>query len=216
MTFHACGYKWHDEVHTAISDAVLTHLSTDAISTLSMEDSTRVSKEFFLRHISSLVMLEQIYLDSASFRAFRDMLTEEDHPMMGARLPRLRMLVLRKVPLTSLRTYRLRDMLKKRVEKGVPLETLDLRTCTVAHRATKLLATTVGNVQGPAETLTRKSEYPAFFNWKGGVEYFNEKEKLAEDDELGDAHSPSSTYSSTDSTEDDSASDDDTDSYSDE
>jgi len=212
MAFHAWGDRWHDETHTAILDAVLTHLPTDAISTLSMEDPTRVSKEFLLRHISSLVMLERVYLDSTSFRAFRDMLTED--PPIGARLPRLRKLVLRRVSLTALRTYRLRDMLQKRVEQGVPLETLNLRTCTAAHRAIELLATTVGDVQGPAKLLTPPSGDPAFFHWKGGVEFFNEKEKLTEDDEYDNAHGPRSRYGSTNSTEDDS--DDDTESFSDE
>ena len=189
MDFRAWGYMCDYETCTTILDALLTHLSTDAISTLSIEYPTRLTKEFLLRHVSSLVMLERVHLDPTSFRAFRDMLTE-DPPPISPRLPRLRKLVLRKVSLTALRTYRLRDMLKQRAEQGAPLETLDLRRCTAAHRAIELLATTVGDVQAPEKTLKRGD--PAFFHWKGGVELFDEKEKLAEDDEydsLSGAHS---------------------------
>jgi hypothetical protein len=85
--------------------------------------------------------------------------------------------------LTALRTYRLHDILIKRVEQGVPLETLDLRTCTAADRAIQLLAETVGDVQGPAKTLD-VGPGSAFSNWKGGVEFFDEDEKLYEDDEF--------------------------------
>jgi hypothetical protein len=72
-------------------------------------------------------------------------------------------------------------MLVKRMEQGVPLETLDLRTCRAADCAIKLLTDFVGEVQGPAQTLQRG--HRAFFNWKGGVEFFDEEEKRTEDDE---------------------------------
>jgi hypothetical protein len=204
--FRAHGYEWHYETHTAILDAFLTHLPTDAISALSIEELTRPSKEFLLRRVSSLVMLERVHLDSTTLGAFREMLIE-DPPPNGARLPRLRKLVLCKVSLTALRTYRLRDMLEERAKQGVPLETLDIRTCAAALHAIELLATAVGDVQGPSKTLTKGR--PAFFHWKGGVEFFNEKEKLAEDDEYDNSHS--SRYNGTDGGENDS--DDDTDSF---
>jgi hypothetical protein len=152
-------------------------------------------------------MLERVHLDSTAVRAFREMPTEDPQaPPIGARLPRLRKLVLlREVPLTALKTYRLRDMLKKRVEQGVPLKTLDLPTCTATHRAIELLATIVGDVQGPAKILTNGD--PTFFHWKGGVELFGEKEKLTEDEEYDDAHGPSSRHGSTDNSEDEDDSD---------
>jgi hypothetical protein len=59
----------------------------------------------------------------------------EDAPPDGPRLPSLKTLILVDVNLTAVRTYDLRDMLIERVEQGVPLEVLDLRSCVVAERA---------------------------------------------------------------------------------
>jgi F-box-like len=180
VVFTARNRHWHYETHAAILDALFTHLPVDAISTLAVENPIRLSKEFLFRHASSLVMLERIHLDPTAVGALREMLAEDTLPN-GLRLPRLRTLVLRAVSLTAPRTYRLRDMLIKRMEQGAPLETLDLRTCRAADCAIKLLTDFVGEVQGPAQTLRRR--HRAFFNWKGGVEFFDEKEKRTEDDE---------------------------------
>ena len=163
-------------------DALLTHVPTNAISTLAIRECGRLGKEFWLRHASRLCMLKRVQLDSCAVGAFRDMLTE-DPPENGPRFPILTGLILTDVKLTALRTYRLRDMLMKRIVQGVPLQALYLSTCSAATRAIQLLAETVGDVYGPAETL--ETGDPPYFNWKGGVEFFDEEEKLAEDDEYG-------------------------------
>ena len=105
-------------------------------------------------------------------------------PPNGPRFPRLTKLILFNVPLTALRTYRLRDVLIKRAEQGAQLEILDLRTCTAAEHAIQILAETVSDVQGPAETL--ETGDPPFFNWKGGADFFDEEEKRADDEEYDD------------------------------
>jgi hypothetical protein len=53
----------------------------------------------------------------------------------------------------------LRDTLIERVEQGVPLECLNLRSCTVGKRAIKLLAEIVVDVDAP--------------NRDGGISYYN-------------------------------------------
>jgi len=73
-------------------------------------------------------------------------------------------------------------MLRKRVEQGAVLETLDLRTCIAAERAIQLLTEIVRDVQGPARPV-QIGAATSFFNWKGGVEFFDEEEKRVEGDE---------------------------------
>lgn len=176
---HASGdVWWHRNTGARILDALWTQLPMDAISTLSIEGPSQLRKEFWLSHASSLAMLKQARLAPSAVKAFRETLAEES-PSNGPRFPRLSKLILVKAPLTALRTYRLHDIVRKRLEQGTPLEVLDLRTCIATERAIQLLAEIVGDVQGPEEML--KTGNPMFFNWKGGVDFFDEEEKRMED-----------------------------------
>jgi hypothetical protein len=51
----------------------------------------------------------------------------------------------------------------KRVEQGVPLETLDLRTCLATSRAVELLSEIVVDVLGPDKTLETRAQ--TGFTW---------------------------------------------------
>ena len=81
--------------------------------------------------------------------------------------------ILLDVTLSAIPTFYLRDILIKRVEQGVPLEHLDLRTCKAANRAIKLLAEIVVDVQEPPDEPTMATEY---FNLHGRIEYGNRVE----------------------------------------
>jgi hypothetical protein len=81
-------------------------------------------------------------------KGFRDMLAE-DAPLDGPRLPSLTKLILTDITWTDARTYHLRDMLIERVEQGVPLEVLDLRTCIDVDWAATLFKEIVVDVQEP-------------------------------------------------------------------
>jgi len=176
----ASGDVWrHPNTGARILDALWTQLPMDAISALSIEGLSQLRKEFWLSHTSSLAMLKQARLAPSAVKAFRETLAEESPPN-GPRFPRLSKLILVKVALTALRTYRLHDILRKRLEQGTPLEVLDLRTCIATERATQLLAEIVGDVQCPAEML--ETGNMMFFNWKGGVDFFDEEEKRVDDD----------------------------------
>jgi len=179
--------NWADEMKTVAFDAMLSHLPLNAISTLSAQNNTRLTKEVWLSHAPRLTMLKRAFLAPTAVRAFREML-EEDVPLSGPpRLPQLTKLILSKVSLTAPRTYRLRAMLIKRKEHGAPLEALDLRTCIGAERAIQLLSEIVGNVQGP--TTTPKVEWSAFFKWERRVGPFDEEERT-DDDEYDDGPGP--------------------------
>ena len=179
--------EWRNGTDTVIFDTVLSHLPLNAISTLSALNNTRLSKEVWLSHASRLTMLKRATLVPTAVRAFRKMLEEDVPPNGLPRLPQLTTLVLSKVALTAPRTYHLRDMLVKRREHGVPLDVLDLRTCIGTERAIQLLSETVGDVQGPAESLTVGRS--AFFNWERRLGPSDEEERT-DDDEYDDGPGP--------------------------
>jgi hypothetical protein len=164
LLFSAMGNSWRNGVDTAIFDALLTLLPVNSVLTFTAQNCTRLSKEFWLGHAPRWTLLEQARLVPTSVGAFGEILAE-DTPPDGPRLPSLTRLILLDVTLTALRTYHLRDMLIKRVEQGVPLEVLDLRTCVAADRAIQLLAEIVVGVQEPLDA--RQMAMEEFFKHEG-------------------------------------------------
>jgi hypothetical protein len=164
LLFAAKGKNWRNGVDTAIFDAILTLLPMNSVLNFTAQNRTRVSKEFWLRHAPRWPLIEQARLAPTSLGAFREMLAE-DAPPEGPRLPSLTRLILLNVTLTTSRAYRLGDMLIKRVEQGVPLEVLDLRTCVAADHATRFLAEIVVDVQEPLDA--RQTAMDEFFEYVG-------------------------------------------------
>lgn len=167
----AQGDKWRYGVDTAIFDALLTLLPVNSVSTLTAHNCTRLSKEFWLSHASRLPLLEQARLVSTSVGAFSKMLAE-DTPPDGPLLPSLTRLILLDVWLVAVRMYHLGDMLMKRVEQGVPLEVLDLGTCTTADRAIQFFSEIVVDVLEPLDAAPMTME--EFF--MGGIGHCNDLE----------------------------------------
>jgi hypothetical protein len=157
LQFSAHGHTWRKGVDTTIFDTLLALLPVNSVLTFNAQNCTHLSKEFWLRHAARWPLLEQARLVPSSAGAFAEMLAE-DIPPGGPRLPSLTKLILLDVKLTAIRTFHLRDMLIKRVEQGVPLEYLDLGTCTAANRAIQLLAEIVVDVQEPLDALPRWME----------------------------------------------------------
>ena len=77
------------------------------------------------------------------------MLLEDNGGRERPILPSLTKIVLVESALSARRTLRLCDAFMKRVEQGVPLETLDLRTCFATGHAVELLSEIVVEVLGP-------------------------------------------------------------------
>lgn len=179
LTFGAKSSNWHERVNTTILDTLLTLLPVDSVSTLTAKSRTGLSKEFWLAHASRWPLLERARLTPPAVRGFREMLAE-DTPPNGPRLPSLTKLIIYDVMLTALRTFDLRDMLIERVEQGVPLEDLDLRSCYGGDRAIQVLREVVVDVRGPFGEQKIRKEDPAFFSVNGGigchkeVEYYDE------------------------------------------
>jgi hypothetical protein len=167
LMFSANGATWDHGVSAAIFDTLLTLLSMKSVSTLTVHNRTRLSKEFWFNHAPRLPLLEQARLVSTAVGAFGEMLAE-DIPPDGPRLSALTRLILFEVPFTEFRTFHLRDLLIKRVEQGVPLEVLDLRTCVAAGSAIQFFAEIVVDVQEPPDW--RKVALEEFFK-RVGTEY---------------------------------------------
>ena len=137
-------------METAVFDAFLKHLPLNFVSTFTVHNCTQLSKEFWLKHASRLPLLEQARLVPTAVEAFMEMLVK-DVPLDpdSPRLPMLTKLILFDVSLNARRTFYLGDILIERVEQGVPVECLDLRTCVASNDEIQLLAEIVVDVQEP-------------------------------------------------------------------
>jgi F-box-like len=149
--FSATGSDWVKGTDTVIFNALLAALPIDSLSTITAQN--RLSKKVWARQAPRLSLLERVRLVPTALGPFCEMLSEaEDVAPNLPLLPSLTKLILVNDRLTQSRTYHLRDFLIKRVEQAVPIETLDLRTCTVTDHVIQLLAEIVVDVRGPANT----------------------------------------------------------------
>jgi hypothetical protein len=172
--FAAKGVFWNDGVDAAIFDALLTLLPTNSVLTLTTRCGTRLSKEFWISNAPRLPLLEQARLGHTSVGAFLEMLAE-DTPPDGPRLPSLTRLILFDVTSTVLRSYHFVNMLIKRVEQGIPLECLDLRTCVTTKLTIQLLAEILVDIQEPLYVPPMEvEEVFNWYDWYGGICYENE------------------------------------------
>ncbi|KAH9030014.1 hypothetical protein EDB84DRAFT_1495541 [Lactarius hengduanensis] len=121
----------------------MTALPMDGLVTLTSQVFTSPSPlntQSWLRQAPRWPLLQRVRLATPAARGFTEMLLEDTGDHKCPLLPSLTNLVLIDVRLSARRTLRLCDALMKRVEQGVPLETLDLRTCLATSRAIELLS----------------------------------------------------------------------------
>jgi hypothetical protein len=171
LMFTATGRNWRREVTIAIYDALFALLPVESVSTFSARNHTRLGKEFWLNQAPRLPSLERVWLAPTAVKAFRDMLAE-DAPPDGPRLPLLTKLTVFCVTWTPMRTYHFRDMLIERAEQGVPLESLDLRSCEVPvhDHSQQIFAEIVVDVQNP-QYLSWTADEWAETESRGEVKY---------------------------------------------
>ena len=118
--------------HLALFEWLIAGLPLDSIETLAAQDLCRHAelelhaKQFWLHISPSFPQLRRVRLSPPTARGFINMLLED-----GERppLPSLTELIVVDASEYDLRALRLRNVLRKRVEQGVPLEVLDLRMC---------------------------------------------------------------------------------------
>ena len=141
------------ESDMVVLDAVMEALPLDDLITLTSQNRTGTLNElFWLRHVPRWPRLRRVRLSPTAGRGFREML-EYNGGRKSPLLPSLKELILIDTVLSPRRTRRLRDALMRRADRGVPLETLDLRTCISSHRALEILGEIVVDVLRPDETF---------------------------------------------------------------
>ncbi|KAF8267394.1 hypothetical protein EI94DRAFT_1801733 [Lactarius quietus] len=146
-------------------DSAMTALPLGGIVTLTAQHRSYLDDQFWLHNAPKWHLLQCVRLTLTEARGFIEMLLEDTGGREYPVLPSLIMLVLLDIPLSGCRTHRLCDALMKRVEQGVPLETLDLRTCRATTYTVQLLSEIVVEVWGPAEA----SEAKEFVSWGPAV-----------------------------------------------
>ena len=141
-----------DGMEPVVLDAILSHLPWNAISTPSVLDDARVSKELWYSLALRLTKLNRVLLVSDAVSAFGEMLKMDTQPDGLPRLPQLTQLILSKVTLTAPEVLSpLGGMLVKRKERDAPLEALDLRTCIVEQWLIRVFSKWVRNIQVPRD-----------------------------------------------------------------
>jgi hypothetical protein len=131
---------------------LLATLPLNSIASLTVKGRMPLRKEDWYSHASRWHKLERVRLSCAAVPTFQEMI--EDAAVLGAPLlPSLGELILVNISLNAQKVYYLCDMLIDCIELGIPLRTLDLRTCTATNRAVQLLGEIVVDVQGPVNNL---------------------------------------------------------------
>jgi len=158
VAFSLINNRRSHETILGVFDSVMGTLHLDNLVTLTAQSrSGTFDKQFWLRYAQRWPLLRRTSL-SPSVRGFREMLLEDNGGRESPLLPSLTKLVLINTALCTHRTVRLCDALIRRVEQGVPLETLDLRRCLSASHPVELLSEIVVDVLGPKETLETRGQ----------------------------------------------------------
>ncbi|KAF8267399.1 hypothetical protein EI94DRAFT_1331174 [Lactarius quietus] len=144
-----CEYAYDSATHGQVLDAVMAALPLDNVVTLTAH--TRICKKVWFSRESRRTQLDHVRLAASAARSgLRDLLLGLDK---GGResplLPSLTKLVLIDFSLSDSNVYSLCNVLKKRVEQGVPLEVLDMRTCRATRHWVQMLGEIVADLWGP-------------------------------------------------------------------
>ena len=145
-----------------ILDAAIDALPLDGLVALTTDNRAMLDEHVWLRHAPHWPLLEHVQLSSKAARGLRETLLLEDNGgHESPLLPLLRQLdLLEDTSLTRRRTLRLCNVLKRRVEQGVPLKVLGLRECKWTIDAVRLLRRFVDDVRGPKENTSWQKEWP--------------------------------------------------------
>ncbi|KAH9172621.1 hypothetical protein EDB89DRAFT_2165513 [Lactarius sanguifluus] len=158
VTLSVANKDWFPGTPAEIFEAAMTALPVDSLVTFTSQVRTSpLNIQSWLRQVPRWPLLQQLCLAAPAARGFTEMLLEGTGEREGPLLPSLTNLILVDTALSARRTFRLCDALMMRAEQGVPLETLDLRTCLATSRAIELLDEIVVDVLGPEKTVEERA-----------------------------------------------------------
>ena len=140
--------------HVRVFNAAVADLPLDNLVALAAPHNTQLNEQFWRHQAPRWCLLKHLHLAPLPARSFRDMLLRDDGGSECPVLPSLTNLELIDGALSARRTLLLCDALMKRVEQGVPLEVLDLRTCHATSIAVQLLGEIVADIWCPPELVT--------------------------------------------------------------
>ena len=165
-------------------NALLAELPLNSIVSLTVDGRPSLSKEDWRCHASRWHKLERVRLSNNTVPAFRA--TFKDAAMLGVSLfPSLKELILSNISLHARKMHDLRDMVTECVELGIPLRTLDLRTCTATKCAVQPMNEIVVDVLGPM-----KDEWGGLNERRRGSEAVLEEEGGSSEEEGFDGMMP--------------------------
>jgi hypothetical protein len=130
---------WEAVASTGVCRAVLSALPVSSVVTLTVLDCRVFPEEIWLGDppTSRWSSLKCLRLRSSTLRSIMGILTSIVPPRLpeGPLLPSLTKLIITGSPLDEHMAKGLRDMLLRRIEQGVPIQTLDLSECGVVRSA---------------------------------------------------------------------------------
>ena len=176
------------QVTTEILDAAMATLPLDNLLKLTALANAWFDELFWHIHAPRWPLLESVLLGPLAARGFREMILQDKCGHENPLFPSLTNLALYENTLAVPRALRLRDALMKRVDQGLPLETLELRSCyatgyVVNSVAFQLLSEIVVDVSVWGKT----SPGPAWNCNDSGAEDYADEPFTSDDDEGWDA-----------------------------
>jgi hypothetical protein len=150
------------DYHNEILSMAMAAVPLDGLVTLITQDFLAPPfEQFWLPTLPRLPLLRRVRLTSIVATKFIDWLQADKGAREDPLLPSLKELVFVDTYLYEDWTLRLCEVLMKRVEQGVPLEMLDLRTCRPDpgySAAIRILSEIVVDVVGPEETVDARAQ----------------------------------------------------------
>ena len=152
-----CKDRTRFDTHNELLGLAMAAVPLGGLVTLITQDTlTPPFERFWLPNLQRYALLQHMRLASIVAPIFIDWLQADEGGRENPLLPSLKELVLVDAYLCKDQTVRLCEALMKRVEQGVPLEVVDLRTCCPdpdTPAAVRSLGEIVVDVLGPEETL---------------------------------------------------------------
>ena len=142
-----------------ILNALMITLPLDSLVTLTVQHYTCLNAQFWLRHVPKWLLLQRVQLTPPEARGFRELLLQGNGSCSDPLLPSLTELVLIDVTLSEHRSLRQCEAVMAHVEQGVPMETLDLRSCQTTSDAIHLLGEIVVDDDDDVEEEQDSEDY---------------------------------------------------------
>ena len=162
--------------NVTILDMIIAALPLDSLVRLTAPCNIRFGfdEHFWRLHVSRWPLLRHVRLAPLPASRFREMLLQDSGGRECPLLPLLTRLDLIDGTLSARRTHLLCDMLMKRVEQGVPLEVLDLRSCIATRLAVRLLSEIVVDVWEPKNLESIRTDGPLDLTWDGAHSFVSD------------------------------------------